>query len=417
MNKQKLINSGPLGKISNRFRNDQFYWVLLKSALIGVLFIKALRFGYYDLPDKHHTLVDFHTFHIAGNLALEGRLGEAYHASLMREAQIAQANEETFMPWAYPLPFNLVTALLALLPIGLSYLVFSGISLLSFFSVLKALLGTHFRLAVFLIIPALLVNLSCGQNGLLTAALTGLFCYGYLRRETFAGIPLGLMIIKPHLVAGIAVHLIIRREWRFLFIAGTTSLGLLILATGVFGPKVWNDYFFSINEATQFLRQGLYPMHRMASAFSTVLTVSSNYDWARLAQINSILAALGVQLWAFHQKLLPQSALGLSCIASTLYSPYLYDYDLTILGLGIGLLLPTLQKQLRGVLWILLAVLLLFTESGWFVQVVEQIFDVPRDQQAKLSLSFLCLPPLIWLCIVAINRETAGVASITSPHR
>jgi len=376
------------GEVSNALRNSQFLWALLKSALIALILIKSLRFGYNDLMDQQHTLVDFETFHIAGRLALEGRLWEAYHPSLMRQAQMALSNEETFMPWTYPLPFSLVASALALFPVGLSYFLFSGLTLLSFLSVLKALLTEQFRLTVFLIIPALLVNLSCGQNGLLTATLMGLTCYGYLNGKSWVGIPLGLMVIKPHLVAGITMYFILRREWGLLATAIVTAFVFIVLATGVFGLAVWNDYFISIHEATQFLHNGLYPMHRMTSAYSVLLTLTRNYDWASLAQLSSILVALGIQMWTVHEKLPRQSALGFACITSTMYSPYFYDYDLTVLGLGIGLLLSTLWNQLSVSQWLLLAVSLLVAQGGWFLQVLEEFLELPATQTGKLSLSF-----------------------------
>jgi hypothetical protein len=405
MNNQKSWNRHPAGEFLNTLRQSQFLWVILKSALIGLIFIKSFQFSYNDFFNKQHTLTDFDTFHIAGTFALKGKLAEAYHANLMRQAQIEWAHEDTFMPWTYPLPFNLLTSLLALLPIGPAYLLFSGFSLLSLLGVLRRLTGELFRPCVFLIIPALLVNLNCGQNGLMTAALMGVFCYGYLRGDTRSGIPLGMMIIKPHLAAGILVHLILRKEWRILVTAGTTSLALLALATGVFGPMVWQDYFISIREASHFLHEGFYPMHRMTSAFSALLTLSGNFEWARIAQFNSILVAIGVQAWTIRQNIAPRNALGISCIASSLYSPYFYDYDLTILSLGVGLLLHSLENQLSRLQWFLFTLALILTQSGWLPLVIEQMLGRASDEPGKLSLSFFFLLPILWIAIESAKKD------------
>ena len=60
-----------------------------------------------ELLGKQKVLTDFDAFHIAGRLALEGRVSEAYHALSMFAAQMEIAGTAAFMPWTYPPPFTL----------------------------------------------------------------------------------------------------------------------------------------------------------------------------------------------------------------------------------------------------------------------------------------------------------------------
>jgi hypothetical protein len=56
------------------------------------------------------------------------------------------------------------------------------------------------------------------------------------------------------------------------------------------------------------------------------------------------MAALAVVWLAIRRGFAPRHALGLTAIASVLISPYAYDYDLPIFGIGIALLLADILR-------------------------------------------------------------------------
>ena len=73
--------------------------------------------------------------------------------------------------------------------------------------------------------PALVITIRCGQNGFLTGALIGLGLF-YLRKgSSLAGLPLGLMVIKPHLAVAFAVYAIATRRWKTATVASRLLLG------------------------------------------------------------------------------------------------------------------------------------------------------------------------------------------------
>ena len=390
-------------------RESNFLWKLLKFALVILIFLKAGNFAYFDLLGKFKSLTDFNAFYIAGKLALLGRLSEAYHFDQMHAAQIEYTGSDNFLPWTYPLPFDLVLAPFALLPIAPAYLVFISISLVSYVAVLKKLALENLRLLALLLIPALLLNIGCGQNGLLTGSLVGLFCVKYIKGKSLSGVPLGLMIIKPHLVAGIGLYLLFKREWHVLGIAALTALVFSLLASACFGFSVWADFLSSVEESGAFLRKGEYPLFRMTSAFAAILTLTGSFEWARLFQGLSIFVALSILTWLFLRKTTRRNTLGLVCLLSTFYSPYLYDYDLPIVGLGLALLMPVLHKNLSTFEKVIASLSFLLAQGGWLLLTPLVFVENTAKAEAALSkvpsLAYFLLLLLTGLALGAINRS------------
>ena len=389
-------------------RESEFLWKLLKFALVILIFLKACNFAYFDLLGNFKSLTDFNAFYIAGKLALLGRLSEAYHFDQMHAAQIRYTGSDNFLPWTYPLPFDLVLAPLALLPIALAYLVFISISLVAYVAILQRLAIENIRLIALLLIPALLLNVGCGQNGLLTGSLVGLFCIKYIRSSRLSGVPLGLMIIKPHLVAGIGLFLLFKREWRVIGTAALTALVFSLLASAFFGFSVWMDFLSSVEESGAFLRKGEYPLFRMTSAFAAILTLTGSFEWARLLQGLSILFALCILTWLTANQTTKRNTLGLVCLSSAFYSPYLYDYDLPIVGLGLALLMPVLHKNLTAFEKTIGSLSFLLAQGGWLLLTPLVFVENTAKAEAALSkvpsLAYFFLLLLTGLALSAINR-------------
>ena len=59
-------------------------------------------------------------------------------------------------------------------------------------------------------------------------------------------------------------------------------------------------------------------------------------------------AALSVVAFAIYRGFPASWSLGLAAVASLLISPYAYDYDLPILGVGMALLPPDLTRLASG---------------------------------------------------------------------
>lgn len=320
------------------------YARLVILTLVGLLVVKMVWFSNLLQGESPRELMDFDAFYIVAQMIWRGEIVQAYHFATLFEAQKAMSGTQSFMPWTYPPPFDLVIAPLALLPPGLAYGLFTGGTFATYLTILKRVSGEHFPLALIVLLPTLAVMISCGQNGFLTGTLIGLTCLGLQRRSALAGLPLGLMIIKPHLAIAFAVYTLASRRWATAGVAAATLLAASALATLLLGPEVWAAFLRSAKEARVFLEQGMYPLFRMVSPYAALHTLGAPAALAMAAQILAAVLALGLVALAVHRGWPLRQTLGLTAFASLLVSPYAYDYDLPVLGIGLALLLPDLIR-------------------------------------------------------------------------
>ena len=379
---------------------------MLLLSLAAVMLSKALRYAGL-LPAQDIT--DFDAFHIAGRMVWRGDIAQAYHLPALLTVQQALTGEQAFLPWTYPPPFDLVVAALAPLPIGLAYLVFVGSTLAAYLLVLRRIAGAQFAPVVVALAPVLVVGVAGGQNGFLTGTLIGLTCLGLLSGRALAGLPLGLMVIKPHLAVGLAVCALVSRRWRCLAAAAATAALALVLSTVVLGPAIWPAFLGGVDEAKTFLAAGAYPLFRMVSVYACLRSLDLPASVALAAQVATAASVLGLIPLALWRNLPRRQVVGLAALASLFVSPYAYDYDLTLYGVALALLLPDLLgRASRREELALLAL-------GWMVGgygLYEARLGTEITASAEISLAalpFLLLFALVWRIL---RREQAATAAI-----
>ncbi len=293
-------------------------------------------------------LVDFDAFHIVAQRVWLGDSDQAYQVVKFLEMQReASGAIDSFMPWTYPPQFNLLLAPFALIPTGVAYLLFTAATLAFYLIVLRSIAANYLVLVLIIFFPAIQVTMACGQNGFLTAGLIGLVCLFIEKRQILAGSALGLMVIKPHLAIAFAVYSILRRRWTAVMMAGAVVLISSLACTAVFGLQIWTGLYQSVRDSAIFLERGYYPLYRMISFYASLRTMGLPAWAAFLGQAVVAALALGVIATALYRGFPTRSSLGLTAMVSILMSPYAYDYDLPIFGVGLALLLPELKKVAR----------------------------------------------------------------------
>ncbi|WP_209425798.1 glycosyltransferase family 87 protein [Pararhodobacter sp. SW119] len=311
---------------------------LLLAAILAMLGLLVVHVN-IALPElgAANTLVDFDAFYLVGLLIGEGRLEEAYHFGSMRAVQHAFNGSDSFMPWTYPPQFNLIAALLPMAGRAVAYSIFIAVTLAAYVLVLRRIAGHHLTFVLLALLPVLMVTALIGQNGFLTGALVGAFCLMLLSGRASAGLALGLMVIKPHLGVALGVLVLARGDWRVLAVAAATVVFSSGLATLVFGVSIWAAFLGGVHEAGGFLQAGYYPMFRMTSLYAALHTLGIAPQHALLAQATVAAAALTAVIWTARRWQL-RHALAVACFASVAISPYTYDYDMTIFGVGLALI-------------------------------------------------------------------------------
>lgn len=394
-------------------RTNYFRAIFLIIAL--VLILTAAQFFGVPFRAKPHVLVDFDVFYIAGQLVWRDAIQQAYHFATMLQWQKSFSGSNAFMPWTYPPQFDLLLAPLALLPLGLAYSVFTVGTLAAYLATLKRIAAENFVPVLILLGPVIAITIRCGQNGFLTGALIGLTCLGLQAGRPLAGLPLGLMVIKPHLAVAFAVYTLVNRRWGTVLVAAVTVAATTALTTLLLGPAVWTAFLDGVKEARVFLERGFYPLFRMISVYAVVRSFGLSALVAITAQFLVAILALGVVVLASFQ-LSRRQSLGVTAIATLLISPYAYDYDLLTLGIGLGLLLPDLAGLGTERERLALYALSLFIGVFSLAQIsLESTSDKVIGEDTHLSLSGLALVAILALiCRIVWRSREMRVGSVVA---
>ncbi|MDA9400139.1 hypothetical protein XH79_15515 [Bradyrhizobium sp. CCBAU 45389] len=318
------------------------YLRLVLAALAAVIAFKTFWFARWGgWTDRE--LADFDAFHIVAQRVWRGDVDQVYHFGALLKMQMEAAGGTTgFMPWTYPPQYGLLLAPFALLPVGVAYLLFTTATLALYLAVLRTISGANFALALVILFPALVITIGSGQNGFLTGALIALVCLNLERRPLLAGLALGAMVIKPHLAIVVGVYLLATRRWVALATAAVVVLASSLLCTLLFGWQIWAAWLGAIRESASYLEQGSYPLYRMISTYAALSKAGLPASIAFWGQVTVAGLALLAVLVGTARGTSSRFALGITVMLSVMISPYAYDYDLPMLGIGLALILPDL---------------------------------------------------------------------------
>lgn len=319
---------------------------LVATLTICVAF-KAIWFARLGFG-QHRELVDFDAFHIIARHVWLGDADLAYQFEKLVDMQKeASGGSDSVMPWTYPPQFDLLLAPFGLIPTGVAYLLFVAGTLAFYLAVLRSIAKSYFPVLLIILFPAIEVTIACGQNGFLTAGLIGLICLSIEERPIVAGLALGLMVIKPHLAIAFAVYALLTRRWTVVMTAGAVVLASSAVCTLVFGQQIWAALLQSVHDSAAFLEGGYYKLFRMISLYAGLKTLGLSASGAFFGQAVVAAIALGSIALAQYRQLPLRRCLGLTAMVSVTISPYAYDYDFLIFGMGLAMLLPELRTMAR----------------------------------------------------------------------
>lgn len=390
---------------------------------VGFLAVLAIKIfqsaGCFDsatLAAQGRRYVDFDVFHLVGRMILHGSVNSAYDMARMFSAEAAESGVNTQMPWTYPPQFDLFVALLALVGKGTAYILFTGTTFAAYVWVLRRLAGPNFAPVVILTMPALTVCVIIGQNGLLTGALVGAFAIASLRGRAIGGLPLGLMVVKPHLAVALTVMALARHSWAVLAVATAVTLATAGLSTIVLGPGIWAAFLDGVHASGAFLKEGNYPLYRMTSLYACARTFGVPSDTALALQAALALAACSATVYANVKRFSPHLQVGIAVLCTLAISPYNYDYDMPILGVAAALL--SADVIARSTMPERVALLALgWVTSGWWLVAITISGDQPSsyNQDHLITLSGLAYPIFVGM-ILRILRRAAAPAPLPLPE-
>jgi hypothetical protein len=305
-------------------------------ALAAVLWI-ALADGLIDRNGKPLG-TDFSNVYAAGTLALAGEAEAAYDWPTAHAAEKAIFGRDVpFYGWHYPPQFLMVAAVLALVPYALALSAWMALTLPAYLLALRTILPHPATTLTALAFPAVFINLGHGQNGFLTAALLGGALVLLDRRPMLAGVLIGLLAYKPQFGVLIPLVLLVTFRWTVIAAAAATVLTTCAATFALFGSSVWAAFAASTALTRRVvLEAGTTGWEKIQSLFSAVRMWGGDTDAAYAAHAALALTVATSLIWLWRSTAayeLKAAALAAGCLLAT---PYVLDYDLTILAVAIA---------------------------------------------------------------------------------
>ncbi len=318
--------------------------VLALYAVMAVLWV-GLSHDFIDRQGKPLG-ADFITFYTASEMAISGRLADAYDVGRFGAAERAVVPAlATVFPWQYPPSFALLVAPLSILPYTAAFLVFIGATVALYLWLIHAILPDRRALIAALAFTASFVDALGGQNGFLSTALLGAGLLLLGSRPVVAGVLLGLLTYKPHLGILVPFLLLAGGYWRSIASAVATALVLALAAGLAFGFESWIAFWQHLPVASTYLREGALPWDKMTSFFAAARLLGADEISAGILHGVVALAVAVLSILAWRRRGEHDLRVALAVTAATLVSPFIYDYDLVLLAIPIAILA---KDGLRG---------------------------------------------------------------------
>ena len=296
---------------------------------------------------------DFWLFWSAAQLALKGQAVGVYDPAIFTAqlSQLIQMNPAAqSAPFYYPPTFLLFLMPFGLLPYFVAGLTFYLFSLAVFMLMVWTWSRRGWAVVAMLGFLGVWVNLSVGQNGLLTAGLLGLALAWRDERPVLGALALAMLLIKPHFGILLPLVLLVGGHWRCFLYTCLFAL-LFILATVLaFGIDVWWAFPNGIMVALKVLWSAEPLLMRMSSLFAFLRL--GGLEQPLPMQIQSYFAMfVALVTLVFYFRARTQPALGAALVASAamLVTPFMYDYDLALLAIPLVLLARVAWQ--RGLCW------------------------------------------------------------------
>jgi alpha-1,2-mannosyltransferase len=309
------------------------------AAVVLAMIVVSVMHGGLD-PRGELLGTDFASFWAASKLALAGHPVDAWNISAHHAAQTAIVGRDTgYAAFFYPPTYLLVCLPLAFLPYLWSLLAWVVVTGFAYVRVARAWLGDKFGWLVIGAFPAVFSNLGHGQNAFLSGALMGSGALWLNSRPILAGVCFGAMAWKPHLAIAAPFALIAARRWNTFAAAAVTAVTLTGLSVVVFGMGAWQGFAADSALGRATLEQGLVDPGKMQSVFAAVRLWNGPLSLAYGLQAVAALGAIGI-LFLVQKRDFRGPSEGAALITATLIiSPFLLDYDLTLLAFPLAWML------------------------------------------------------------------------------
>ncbi|MBV9079215.1 MAG: DUF2029 domain-containing protein [Methylobacteriaceae bacterium] len=301
----------------------------------------------------------------------------------------------------YPPPFLLICWPLAALPYLPALGLWLAVTGATYFAAIRRLLPRPVPFAAIVAFPAVLSNVGHGQNGFLTASLLAGAALALGPKPILAGLLVGALAVKPHLGLLLPFGLAFIGAWTTILAAAAAALALAALSTLAFGPAIWTRFLDASGLARRALEEDWVGTEKMQSVFAAARLLGLGLGPAYALQAAAAGLALAA-LWSLARRGVPRETYGVPLVSAALLgTPFLLDYDLTILAIPLAWLL---REGLRTGF------------RPWEKMALAAGFVLPLLSRTLATLTGIPLGPLIVGAIFALLYRRAREGG-TNPQR
>jgi len=278
---------------------------------------------------------DFSAFWATSHMLLSGEAAYVYDDERVFEAEKSVTGVDYRNPVPYPPVWFFVIAPLALFAYIPSLILWLTLTFSAFLYVTCRFAPHALTIWLTLSFPGTFQNVIHGHNGFVTASILGFALLIIEKYPLTAGLLLGLLSFKPHLVMMIPLFLVAGRCWRVL--SGLIiSVSLLVSASVIlFGFDAWVKFFEKIPFMMYLLKNGFLQMHQVVSTLGALLLLGIPYSVAVWIHLVCALIGIGFTAAAWYKNKPGCVKHSLLVLTVLLVTPYSNSYDLTLLALPI----------------------------------------------------------------------------------
>lgn len=258
--------------------------------------------------------------------------------------------------WSYPPHIVLFAWPFGFPPYLPAYVAWCAIGIALYLFVARRALPRE-RLMFLAVAPSIAVCVFFGQNGFYTAALLIAGMLSLERRPVLAGILFGLLTIKPQLGLLLPVVLVLERRWVTIASAAITAAALVVATAMLFGWSVWIEFLQKVVPQQAWLTEHggdlLFALVGSVYFGARLIHLPAGIDWA--VQGAACAFAFAGVAWTYWRRRDPALSFAFFVTAIFLFTPYILNYDMVILGFVVALLRGR-DDNTKADHWLLIAV-------------------------------------------------------------
>jgi hypothetical protein len=383
---------------------DFVSWARIRGycTLLALAYLAALAWGLTGPgnvdPAGHPIGSDFASFWTVSSLLHSGDAAAIYQPDALaafERARVGIRDDNQFYAWFYPPIALLLVWPLALLPYLWSLTAWLAAGFAAYLAAIRAIVPDRRVLPVAMSFTAVFLTLSHGQNAFITTALLGGALILLERRPLLAGIMIGALAFKPQLGLLIPIALIAGSHWRATASAAVTVLALAGLSCMAFGAEAWRGFFAVSDLSRQTLEHGLVPYFKMQSPFAAARLLRAPVPLAYAVQFVVSSACILVVASIWRRPGAQDLKNALLVLATPLATPFVLDYDLTMLALPIAWLSVRILRE---------------GQAPFEKAFLAALFLVPLVARPLASVTGFCLTPFMLVAGLALVMGRMKIA-------